>query len=384
MGSMAYPVAVIQATVESGDVETNRRHIVDLIGSAVARGARLVVLPEACISDIFRGAEKLAEPIPGPSTELVGRSAGDAVVALPLLEKAADGKIYSSCVFVSRDGIKGVARKAHLFRDPMGHDSFRDAELLSAGSELSIFEINELRVGVLIGFDAEFPESFRTLALRGADLIVLALNQLNPDTKFLSSMALRNRVPLLVSNRIGFRRMYPGVPEFSALTMSLVQDKDGSFLARCRGGSVILDAAGSPLAEPSQNLQRDLETLAGAPPSAIIPLAHFQQDELLNASFRIDELRVQRLTSPFIAERREDLYGTSAPTTPVAAAAPMAPVAPAPLAPAPPPEIPVAMPSPAAEAAPQPVTPKPVSKTKAAKPKAKPRAKRATKTRNAP
>ena len=363
---MAYPVSVIQATVDSGDVATNQHHMVELIAGAVARGARLIVLPEACISDIFRGAAELAETIPGPSTELVSRVAGDAVVALPLLERAAGGAVYSSCALVARDGIRGVARKAHLFRDPMGHDSFRDAESLSAGSELSIFEINDLRVGVLIGFDAEFPESFRALALRGADLIIVALNQLNPDTSFLSSMALRNRVPLLVANRIGFRRMYPGVPEFSALTMSLVQDKDGSFLARCRGGSVILDANGSALAEPSQNLQRDLETLAGAPPAAIIPLAHFQQDEVLNASFRLDELRVQRLTSPFIAERREELYRT----VPVETATPVL---------APPPETAETAQS-GVENLAQPVSPEPVSKTKTAKPKRK----RATKTRNAP
>jgi hypothetical protein len=52
-----------------------------------------------------------------------------------------------------------------------------------------------------------------------------------------------------------------------------------------------------------------------------VPLAHFQEDELLTASFRIDELRLQRLSSPFISERREELYGLA---KPVAAAAPEA------------------------------------------------------------
>ena len=306
---MAYPVTVIQTHVDSGDVESNRHNILLLIAGAVARGSKLIVLPEACVSDLYRDAGPFAESIPGPSTELVQRAAGDATVALPLLEKAADGKIYSACAFINKDGVTGVARKTHLFRDAHGHDSYRDAEVLASGSELSIIDLGDARVGVLLGFDAEFPEAFRTLALRGADLIVVALNQINPDVNFLSAMALRNRVPLLVANRIGFRKVYPGVPEFSALAMALVQDKDGSFLARCRGGSVILDADGRPLAEPSQNVQRDLETLAGAPPQAIIPIAHFQQDELLHASFRIEDIRVQRLTSPFIAERREDLYG---------------------------------------------------------------------------
>ena len=313
---MAYPVTVIQTNVDAGDVDSNRHNILLLVASAVTRGSKLIVLPEACVSDLYRDAALFAETIPGPSTELVQRAAGDATVALPLLEKAPDGKIYSACAFIDKHGVKGVARKTHLFRDAHGHDSYRDAEILTPGSELSIIDLDNgaVRIGVLLGFDAEFPEAFRTLALRGADLIVVALNQINPDANFLSAMALRNRVPLLVANRIGFRKVYPGVPEFSALTMALVQDKDGSFLARCRGGSVIVDADGRPLAEPSQNVQRDLETLAGAPPQAIIPIAHFQQDELLHASFRIDDIRIQRLTSPFIAERREELYHTTVPS----------------------------------------------------------------------
>jgi predicted amidohydrolase len=195
-----------------------------------------------------------------------------------------------------------------LYRDASGHDSFRDEEVIRAGSELTLLELGDVRLGILIGFDAEFPEAFRTLALRGADLIVVALNQLAADTAYLGAMAARNRVPVLVANRIGFRKMYPGVPEFSAMAMPLVQDKDGSFLARCRGASVIFDASGHVLDEPSQAVQRDLERIAGAPQAAIIPLAHFQQDEVLNASFRIDELRVQRLTSPYIAQRRPELY----------------------------------------------------------------------------
>jgi predicted amidohydrolase len=317
---MAYPVTVIQTNIENGEVDANRQHIMQLVSQAAAKGARLIVLPEACTTDIHREAAGLAEPIPGATTELIARAAENAVVALPLLERS-NGSVFSSCALIAKDGIKGIARKSHLYRDPTGHDSFRDAEIMAAGAELSIVDLGDVRAGVLIGFDAEFPEAFRALALRGADFIIVALNQIAPDLPFLCAMARRNRIPLLVANRIGFRRVYPGVPEFSALTMSLVQEKNGAFLARCRGGSAIIDADGRVMAEPSQNVQRDLEAVAGAPPGAIVPLAHFQEDELLTASFRIDELRLQRLSSPFISERREELYGLA---KPVAAAAPEA------------------------------------------------------------
>ena len=319
---MAFPVAVIQPTIDAGDVEQNRQTLTRATAEAASKGARLIVFPEASISDLFRGAESLAETIPGPSTELIARVAGAAVVVLPLLERGADGKVYSSCVLVSADGVRGVARKTHLYRDATGHDSFRDADLLAAGSELSLIDLGDARVGILIGFDAEFPEAFRALALRGADMICVVQNGLEPDQKFLCAMALRNRVPLLISNRLGFRKVYPAVPEFSAGALSLLQDRDGTFLMRSRGGSVIIDENGRVIAQPRQNVQTNLESAAGVAFGAQ-PIAHFQEEEALTASFRVDDLRVARLTSPFIAERREELYGGApTPTAPEISATP--------------------------------------------------------------
>jgi len=317
---MAFPVAVIQPTIEAGDIEQNRQTLTRATAEAASKGARLIVFPEAAISDLYRGAEAFAETIPGPSTELIARVAGAAVVVLPLLERGADGKVFSSCALVSADGVRGVSRKTHLYRDASGHDSFRDADLLAAGGELSLIDLGDARVGILIGFDAEFPEAFRALALRGADLICVVQNGLDPDQKFLCAMALRNRVPLLVSNRLGFRKVYPAVPEFSAGALSLLQDRDGTFLMRSRGGSVIIDENGRVIAQPRQNVQTNLESAAGVAFGAQ-PIAHFQEEEALTASFRVDDLRVARLTSPFIAERREDLYGSAA-TPSVAAAKP--------------------------------------------------------------
>lgn len=303
---MAFPVAVVQMSVEPGEVEENRHVALNSAVSAIERGARIVLLPEACISDIYRGAQALAELIPGPTTALAASIAGDAIIALPLLEKSPDGKVFSACALVARDGIRGVARKSHLYRDATGQDLYRDEDTVTAGDALSIFDLGEIRVGVLLGFDAEFPESFRTLALRGADLILVALNCVEPDAGFLSAMASHNRVPLAVANRIGFRRIYPGTPETSAASMPILQEKDGTFIMRCKGRSVILDAGGRIAAEPAR---AESENPAPDAPAAVrVPSGHFQEEEVLSASFKIDELRVQRLTSPFFAQRRAALY----------------------------------------------------------------------------
>ena len=301
---MAFPVAVIQMFIESGDIEQNRQTVTRMVAAAVSGGARLIVFPEACITDINRSSAGLAEPIPGPTTDLVARIAGGAVIALPLLQKDENNRIYSACALISKDRVLGVARKTHLYRDESGHDTFRDSELMAAGNELGMFELGEARVGVLLGFDAEFPEAFRALSLRGADLILVVLNRVEPDHGFLSAMALRNRVPLLVSNRMGFKKIYPAVPEFSASSIALLQDKEGSFLVRCKGSSAIIDADGRTVAQPCQEPLSNPD----APAGMAIPLAHFQEEKVLTASFRIEELRVRRMTSPYIAERRVDLY----------------------------------------------------------------------------
>ena len=307
---MAFPVAVAQVQVEPGEVDENRLAMIHHAEWAISRGAQLVVFPEACISDIFRGAQAFAETIPGPTTEIAASIAQDSALAIPLLERSPDGKIYSSCALVTREGVQGIARKCHLFHDANGHDLFRDDDVVAPAGELTIFDLGDIRVGVLLGFDAEFPEAFRTHALRGADLIIAPLNCIEPDLPFLTAMASHNRIPLAIANRIGFRKIYPGMPELSAVSLPILQDKERNFVARCKGGSVILDERGRIMAQPQgQTPGEDASRIAlEAPVGAVVQPSHFQHEEVLSASFRIEELRVQRITSPFFSQRRKALY----------------------------------------------------------------------------
>jgi len=302
---MAYPVAVVQFDLEPGEVESNRTALMVLGQEAVAAGAKLVAFPEAAVSDLFRGADVFAETIPGPSTQMLQSIAGEATFALPLLERGSDGKVYSACALVDKSGVRGVARKTHFYRDSRGLDSYLDADVLTPGNALSVIDLDGVKVGVLLGYDAEFPEVYRTLSLRGADLIVVALNQLEPDYALLQSMAIRNRQPLLVANRLGFRRVYPQQPEYSAGGLSLLQERGGGFLMRCKGSSGILNAYGKRVAQPSADVPENKDAPEGA---LRIPEAHFQDDEVLSASFQLEELRLLRATTPFMGQRRKELY----------------------------------------------------------------------------
>jgi predicted amidohydrolase len=304
---MAFPISVIQLDVDYAHPEINREAALALSAQAIERGARLVLLPEACVSDYFHGTEALAESIPGPLTDAFSKIAGAATIALPLLEKTADGRVFSSCALINANGISGVARKTHLFHDPSGLDLFKDTDMISAGDALTVFDAGELRVGVALGFDAEFPELFRTLALKGADAILVALNCVEPEIEFLRAMAQRNRVAIAVANRIGFKRIYPSAPEFSATASPILQDKRGEFLVRCKGGSALIGPDGRIGAVAAVRIREgDVDT--AIPDRVKIPRGHFQDEDILMQSFVIDELRVQRLTHPFLTARRVDLY----------------------------------------------------------------------------
>ena len=186
----------------------------------------------------------LAERIPGPSTEMFADIAGDALIALPLLVSGPDGKTYSSCALIDESGPEYETRKTRLYRDPQGFDTFDEAEVMSAGTDLQIFDMDGAKIGVLLGRDATFPENFQTLASRGANLILVPQNCIEPDLEFLRKMAAQHHVPLLVANRLGFRAVYPSAPEQGAFAMPILLDKDCPAWVRCKGHSAIIGADG--------------------------------------------------------------------------------------------------------------------------------------------
>ena len=183
-----------------GDVPANRRQIRTALQAC---DADLVVLPELATSGyLFLTAdevEAVAEPVPGPTTDLVHRSAAQRgiYVVLGLPERAADG-IYNSAALVGPEGLLGVYRKAHLFSDEK--DWFRPGDV-----GFPIFEVRGTKVGLLVCFDHLFPEAARTLALAGAEIICHPSNLVLPELGQLTTRvrAIENRVFWILANRIG-------------------------------------------------------------------------------------------------------------------------------------------------------------------------------------
>lgn len=166
-------IACAQYAVRDGDREYNLRRSGAAIRDAADLGADLIVLPElantGCDLDGRDQASSLAETIPdGPTARLWRKLAGDHGIRIVggVLERDEDA-LYNSAVLVGPD-LLARYRKTHLWD--------REKLLCESGTELPVFDTPPGSIGVLVCYDAWFPEAVRTLALRGADLICIPSN----------------------------------------------------------------------------------------------------------------------------------------------------------------------------------------------------------------
>jgi beta-ureidopropionase len=181
--------------------------------------ADLMVVPELFHSGYafktIKEVEKVAEPIPGYTTEKLAEIAADRnmVIVAGICEKASR-TYYNSAVYITEE-YTGVYRKVHLFLD--------EKEFFSPGNEFFVFD----SAGVMVCFDWFFPEAARTLMLKGARLIAHPSNLILPycpDAMLVRS--LENRVFTVTCNRIGEER------GLTFIGKSQITDSRGNILYR--------------------------------------------------------------------------------------------------------------------------------------------------------
>jgi predicted amidohydrolase len=195
-------LACVQFCPAYCDLDETIRRLQPLL--ARVREADLIVLPELCNSGYnFRthdDAVDNAEPIEGGLflSFLEKRCAEfDCEICAGLNERDGD-VLYNSAVLVSAHGVEGVYRKMHLFMNEKDHFAPGDAGL-------PVFDRPYGRVGIQICFDWIFPEPWRILALKGAELICHPSNLVLPDRaqRAVPVYAMVNRVYVATANRIG-------------------------------------------------------------------------------------------------------------------------------------------------------------------------------------
>ena len=207
----------------TADTKDNIMRLADGIADLARRGAQLVVLQELHNSLYFCQTENvdlfdLAEPVPGPSTELFGELARryQVVIVCSLFERRAAGLYHNTAVVIEKDGtIAGCYRKMHIPDDPGYYEKF-----YFTPGDLGFRPIDTSvgRLGVLVCWDQWYPEAARLMALQGAELLIYptAIGYDAHDTPeeqqrqrrawqtVQRGHAVANGVPVIAVNRVGW------------------------------------------------------------------------------------------------------------------------------------------------------------------------------------
>ncbi|MDI1277465.1 carbon-nitrogen hydrolase [Methylobacter sp.] len=270
------------------DRQTNLDFSIAKIHEAAANNADLVVLPELHLGPYFCQSEdynnyNLAQPIPGPTTEILSGVAKELgiVIVSTIFEKRAPGLYHNTAVVFDKDGsIAGKYRKMHIPDDPGFYEKyyFTPGDLGFKPIETSIGKL-----GVLVCWDQWYPEAARLMALAGAELLIYPTaigwnpedspeeqqRQLDAWITIQRSHAVANGIPVISCNRIGF--------ELAPNSTTGINFWGNSFIA--------------------------------GPQGDIITSANDSETKLLSCT--IDRAKAERVRQiwPFLRDRRIDEYG---------------------------------------------------------------------------
>ncbi len=169
--------------------------------------ASLVILPElsnAGYNFSHRDeAMEFSEPVGGEGIFqkfLMDQAADKQIHIVSGINEREGSELYNSAILVGPSGIAGKYRKLHLFMNEK--DIF-----LPGNAGLPVFDLGGFRIGIMICFDYLFPEPWRIIAQKGADLICHPSNLLTENPrKCVPGLALMNRIYIATANRIGEER----------------------------------------------------------------------------------------------------------------------------------------------------------------------------------
>ena len=259
------------------------------IADLAKRGAQLIILQELHNSLYFCQTEDvenfdLAEPIPGPSTDLYGELAAryKVVIVTSLFERRAAGLYHNTAVVLDKDGtIAGKYRKMHIPDDPAYYEKF-----YFTPGDLGFHPINTSigKLGVLVCWDQWYPEAARLMALQGAELLIYptaigyAANDNDEEQQrqrrawqtVQRGHAVANGLPVTAVNRVGYE------PDPSGATEGIM----------FWGTSFVAGPQGEILYEASEN-----------------------EEESIVIDIDLERSENVRRWWPFLRDRRIDYYG---------------------------------------------------------------------------
>jgi N-carbamoylputrescine amidase len=248
-GKGSIHVGLVQMSM-SADPDENLRKAVARVADAKKAGADVVCLPELYRSPYFCQKEDarlfdLAEPVPGPSTEALGRAAKEAgvVVVAPIFERRAPGLYHNTAAILDTTGeVAGLYRKMHIPDDPAFYEKFY---FTPGDLGFRAIDTQKGKIGTLICWDQWYPEGARLTALQGAVVLFYptaigwhphekaehGVPQRDAWRTIQRGHAIANGVYVAVVNRVGHEIPPEGGPGLEFWGSSFVADPFGVVIA---------------------------------------------------------------------------------------------------------------------------------------------------------
>jgi predicted amidohydrolase len=212
---MAFPslrVALVQQDTVWQDPAANLARAAGFVEAAARGGARVAVFPELFTLGFTMAPEPFAEPFPGPTSEAMAALSKrfDLYLVGSVVEAHAPHPRNAAFVTAPDGSLVATYRKIHPF-------SYGEENLhYSGGTECPLFEVDGIPCGLQICYDLRFPEPFRALAARGAEVIFLPANwparRISAWSTLLAARAIENQLAICGVNRVGRdpQLEYPG------------------------------------------------------------------------------------------------------------------------------------------------------------------------------
>lgn len=278
-------IACCQTDSQPGNKQYNLSRGIDLLRKAGSEEAKLAVFPELWLTgysaSIIETLPELAEEIPGPATEQLGKVAAEygmyVIAGMVERDLRTSGVLYNTAVLIDNKGaVVGKYRKTHLvtylYTLPY---VYVESEFFRQGDDLPVFETDFGAIGILICQDTLFPETSRVLTLKGAKIIVTIFGSPKQFADVLPIQsricAIQNGTAIVAVNQVGKDQ--------------LLDYKGKEFTIEWHGGSHVVDPFGN-----------------------VIKRGKLFEEDLVIADLETDDVFKARWESKFLRDRRPELY----------------------------------------------------------------------------
>ncbi|HEX8340461.1 MAG TPA: carbon-nitrogen hydrolase [Tepidisphaeraceae bacterium] len=276
------------------DPAVNRRKQAELIEQAGKAGAQIFCTQELFTSQYFCQSEehrffKLAEAIPGPSTDLFGKIAKKygMVIVASLFEKRAAGLYHNTAAVIGTDGnLMGIYRKMHIPDDPLYYEKFY---FTPGDTGFRAWQTPWCKIGTLICWDQWYPEGARLTALQGAEILFYptAIGW-HPKERELFGVAQHESWEIIQRSHAIANGCYVCSP--NRIGIEKIRSDEGGYVS-------------------DDGIQFWGQSFIAEPNGQLVYRAGVDKQEVIVRELDLDKVEFARTHWPFLRDRRIDAYG---------------------------------------------------------------------------